>query len=140
MFIYAFILCALHTSLILYSARSCIPYVTNCDNIARSASDPFAFLWTVALVRLQLICTYMIATFLCVRHACVRHLCTRFKVGIQNVTALMKANWLYAELSISIFYSPSSGVIKDLRPSRHQILKCINFGICESSPKYFCTC
>ena len=33
--------------------------------------------------------------------------------------------------------SPSSRVVKDSTPSQHRILRCINFGIGESSPKLF---
>ena len=36
--------------------------------------------------------------------------------------------------SMGTLNSPSSRVVKDSTPSRHQIWRCINFGIGESSP------
>ena len=40
----------------------------------------------------------------------------------------------FMQSSMSTLNSPSSRVVKDSTPSRHQILRCINFGIGESSP------
>ena len=39
--------------------------------------------------------------------------------------------------SVDILNSPSSRIVKDSTPSRRQILRCINFGIGESSPNLF---
>ena len=41
------------------------------------------------------------------------------------------------QLSMGTLNSPSSRVVKDSTPSRRRILRCINFGIGESSPNLF---
>ena len=44
----------------------------------------------------------------------------------------------YLQVPILVYlYSPSSRVVKDSTPSRRRILRCINFGIGESSPNLF---
>ena len=46
-------------------------------------------------------------------------------------------NLVLMQSSIVILNSPSSRIIKDSTPFQHQIFRCINLGIGESSPKLF---
>ena len=43
----------------------------------------------------------------------------------------------FMQPSMGTLNSPSSRVVKDSKPSRRRILRCINFGIGESSPNLF---
>ena len=63
-------------------------------------------------------------------HISVGHASTGFKFTGQTFRHLY-------QLSMGTLNSPSSRVVEDLTPSRHQILRCINFGIGESSPNLF---
>ena len=59
-----------------------------------------------------------------------------------NQDSTVLASWIlivliqptFMQPSMGTLNSPSSRVVKDSSPSRHQILRCINFGIGESSP------
>ena len=76
----------------------------------------------------------------CVYLCAIKHLYESYQLetfGFVHLCWVSSIIYLLMQPSMGTLNSPSSRVIKDLMPTRCHILRCINFGIGESSPNLF---